>query len=107
MENMIVDKTRVLNGHQWVINDEGDTDAIKDIMAKFVSKYVHNNWTLTIYNTTLVSSLCIDCSLSDMPSILVNEYIRRGNIRVCYIGENYLTNSYIVGVIHKDSLLRR
>lgn len=85
-------------GILWKGKDLSGKDAGFSKMKQFIEENPHENWSLSIYDSLTQSTLEIDCSISDMPEIIAYVYNLEHAYPMYFIGENYITDSYVVGM---------
>lgn len=85
-------------GMLWTGENLAGNDAGKSTVDAFVQKYSHKGWTLSIYDQLSQSTIEIDCELADMSTLVSYIYNLEHAAPMTFIGENPLTESYVVGM---------
>lgn len=88
----------LMGGKIWRGVDLAGTDAGYSRVKEFIDRYPHENWTLSIYNTLDESNAEIDCRVEDIPQIVSFIYNLEHAYPMEFIGENPLTNCYVIGM---------
>lgn len=85
-------------GTIWRGDDLAGFDAGRSLLAKFIEEHPHDGWTLSIYNTLAEAAAEIDCPTGEIPQIVSFVYNLEHAAPMTFIGENPLTESYVVGM---------
>lgn len=89
-------------GHLSGLDDTGDSLKINDgysTMKAFVEEHEHVGWTLSIFDTITEYTIEIDCcDLAEMPKIVSLIYNLEKAAPIAFIGENPMSESYVVGM---------
>lgn len=85
-------------GIMWTGENLAGNDAGKSTVDAFVQKYSHEGWTLSIYDELSKSTIEIDCELADISTFASYIYNLEHAAPMTFIGENPLTESYVVGM---------
>lgn len=85
-------------GTIWRGDDLAGFDAGRSLLAKFIDEHPHDGWTLSIYNTLAEAAAEIDCPTGEIPQIVSFVYNLEHAAPMTFIGENPLTESYVVGM---------
>lgn len=89
-------------GHLSGIDDTGDSLRINtgySAMKAFVEEHAHVGWTLSIFDTIKGCTIEIDCcDLAEMPNIVSLVYNLEKAAPIAFIGENPMSESYVVGM---------
>jgi hypothetical protein len=91
-------ESTLMGGKIWRGVDLAGTDAGYSRVKEFIDRYPHENWTLSIYNTLDESNAEIDCRVEDIPQIVSFIYNLEHAYPMEFIGENPLTNCYVIGM---------
>lgn len=86
-------ENQVMGGELWKIT-EGDGF---DIIGKFLSRYPHENYSLSFYNVLTSATTEIDCSFEEMEKIICFVCNTEHSL-VHFIGANPMSESYVVGI---------
>lgn len=87
-----------MGGTLWRGENLACNDAGKSIVDAFIQKYFHKGWTLSIYDELSQSTIEVDCELPDMSTIVSYIYNLEHAAPMTFIGENPMTESYVVGM---------
>ena len=68
------------------------------VVKAFIEKHPHPEWTLSIYDMLSQSSIEIACPVSEIPEIVSFVYKTEHAAPLSFIGENPLSESYVVGM---------
>lgn len=82
----------------WRGNNLAGLDAGRSILDKFISEHPHNEWTLSIYDTLTEYSAEIACQVDEIPWVVSLVYNIEHAAPMTFIGENPLSESYVVGM---------
>ena len=85
-------------GILWKENDLAGMDGGLSMMKQFIEENAHENWSLSIFDSLTQSTIEIDCSMSEMPAIVAYIYNLENAYPMNFIGENQMTESYVVGM---------
>ena len=85
-------------GVVWHGDSLAGSDAGRSLLDKFIKEHPHDGWTLSIYNTLDETTAEIDCSIEDIPQIASLVYNLEHAAPMVFIGENPLSESYVVGM---------
>lgn len=85
-------------GILWKGNDLSGMDGGLSMMKDFIEKNPHADWSLSIFDSLTQSTIEINCSMSEMPEIVSYIWNLEHASPMNFIGENYMTESYIVGM---------
>ena len=90
----------VFGGNLWKIQDINlaITDGGYEFMSEFIKNYFHDNWSLSIFDTNTNQTIEILCETKKMPEIVSYIYHLEQATPLTFIGENFLTESYVVGM---------
>lgn len=91
-------ETTLMGGKIWRGDDLAGSDAGFARVKEFIERYPHEGWTLSIYNSLDESTAEIDCPAEEMPKIASFVYNLERAYPMTFIGENPLTESYVVGM---------
>ena len=91
-------ETTIMGGKVWRGDDLAGADAGYTRVKEFIGRYPHEKWTLSIYNTLDESTAEIDCPFKDIPKIVSFVYNFEHAFPITFIGENPLSESYVVGM---------
>lgn len=107
MDNNIVELPSPMGGVMWKghlsgLDDAGDSLRINDgysTMKAFIEEHKHVGWTLSIFDTISEYTIEIDCrDLAEMPKIVSIIYHYEKAEPIAFIGENPMSESYVVGM---------
>lgn len=89
-----------MGGSMWRVEDRGLSaqDGGEALVAAFIEEHPHDDFTLSIYDTITQSTVEILCPLSEMPRIVAFVYHLEKATPLEFIGENLLSDSYVVGM---------
>lgn len=84
----------------WIVQDLDlkETKQIKNLMQKFIDLYNQPDFNLSIFDTLTNNTIQINVNLQDLPDLVDYIYTSENAGPISFIGENSLTNSYIVGM---------
>ena len=84
----------------WIIQDLdlAQTKQVKNLMQKFIDLYNQPDFNLSIFDTLTNNTIQINANLQDIPGLVDYIYTSENASPISFIGENSLTNSYIVGM---------
>ena len=85
-------------GAIWRGDNLAGMDAGRSLLKKFIDEHPHDRWTLSIYNTLTDDTAEIECSIGDIPQIVSFIYNLEHAAPMTFIGENPLSESYVVGM---------
>lgn len=87
-----------MGGVMWE-GDLGGGDAGYSVAKSFIEKHVHAGWMLSILDVITGSTIEIDCrDLVEMPRVVSYVYNIERAAPMTFIGENPMTESYVVGM---------
>lgn len=107
MDNNIIELPSPMGGVMWKghlsgLDDTGDSLRINDgysTMKAFIEEHEHVGWTLSIFDTITEYTIEIDCcDLAEMPKIVSLVYNLEKAAPIAFIGENPMSESYVVGM---------
>lgn len=73
-------------------------DDVYNLVKRFIKEHAHPEWSLSIFNLYTKQTMEIKCDLSEMPMIAECVYRFEHAHPVLFIGENPLSNSYVIGM---------
>ena len=82
----------------WRGDNLAGSDAGRSLLDKFISEHPHDGWTLSIYNTLAEATAEIDCLGNEISDIVSFVYNLEHAAPMTFIGENPLSESYVVGM---------
>lgn len=82
----------------WKGVDLAGTDAGFSSMKRFIEENPHDNWSLSIFDSLTQSNIEIDCNVVEMPAIVAYVYALEHAYPMNFIGENRISESYVVGM---------
>lgn len=87
-------------GVLWQIKDEDLAigDGGYALMSDFVKSHLHDDYTLSIFDSATELAVEIDCPVMEMPQIVSYIYHLEHAMPLSFIGENPLSCSYVVGM---------
>ena len=85
-------------GIMWKGDDLAGIDAGFSIMKQFIEENPHKEWLLSIFDSLTQSSIEIDCNINEMPDIVAYIYQLEHASPMYFIGENWISESYVVGM---------
>lgn len=97
MSKEFVEITSPMGGVMWKGYLAG-CDAGYSIIESFINKYFHQGWTLSIYDINSEATIEINCDLQEIPQIASYIYNLEHAAPMIFIGENPLTESYVIGM---------
>lgn len=83
----------LLTGEDIVQND-GGLFTIKE----FIDKHKHDGWSLSIYDTATNKNVEIYCQIEEIQKIVSYVYDLEHAHSILFVGENIITDSYVVGM---------
>lgn len=96
MNNNIIELRHPMGGVMW--KGKGIKTGYSAMQA-FVEKYPHFGWTLSIFDTITGYTVEIECyNLTEMPKIVSRIRKLERAESIMFIGENSLSESYVVGM---------
>lgn len=90
--------TTPFGGVLWKGNDLAGIDGGLSMMRQFIEKNAHKDWSLSIFDSLTQSTIEIDCSIAEMPAIVSYIYNLEHAYPMSFIGENRMSESYVVGM---------
>jgi hypothetical protein ELI_2922 len=93
-----VEMLHPMGGLMWKGNDLAGTDAGYSLVNKFIKEHWHDGWSLSIFDTITEATIEIACDLSEMPDIVAHIYNLEHAYPIAFIGENPITESYVIGM---------
>ena len=83
----------------WIVEDVdlAVTDGGAGFMEAFIKQYRHNDYTLSIFDSSTNQTVGIMCAVDNMPRIVSYIY-HLEHATLSFIGLNSLTESYVVGM---------
>lgn len=85
-------------GTVWYDKDIAANDKGHSIIEKFISEHLHNDWTLSIYDTNTFGTIEVDCLIKDIPYVVSLVYDTECASSITFVGENPLSESYVIGM---------
>ena len=85
-------------GVLWRGADLAGSDAGYSLLNDFIDKHPHEGWTLSIYNVLEEATAEIDCPVEAIPQITSCIFNLEHAAPMVFIGENALSESYVVGI---------
>lgn len=82
----------------WRGDNLAGSDAGRSLLDKFISEHPHDGWTLSIYNTLSETTAEIDCQVEEISQIAAFVYNLEHAFPMTFIGENPVSESYVVGM---------
>ena len=83
----------------WKIDDISlALDGVKELMQKFIEKYKHSDFSLSIFDCITNQTVEIDCGTDEMPTIVDYVYHLEHGTPLTFIGLNSMSDSYVVGM---------
>lgn len=86
-----------MGGNMWIGDIKQNDDGYSAVQS-FIKKFPHENWSLSIFDTISQSNIEIECDISDMPFIVSHIYNMENGYPMIFIGENPMSESYVVGM---------
>ena len=93
-----VETLHPMGGILWKVDNLAGTDAGYSLVNKFIKEHWHDGWSLSIFDTITEATIEIACDLSEMPDIVAHIYNLEHAYPMVFIGENPITESYVVGM---------
>ena len=90
--------TEILKKDQDLNNFIAKTKQVKNLMQKFIDLYNQPGFNLSIFDTLTNNTIQINANLQDIPDFVDYIYTSENAVPISFIGENSLTNTYIVGM---------
>ena len=78
--------------------DLAGVDSGYSSVNEFIKKHKHTGWSLSIFDTNTENNMEIECDLSEMANIVAYIYNLEHAYPITFIGENPLSESYVVGM---------
>lgn len=82
----------------WKGNDLEGVDAGWSLVDNFIKEHEHPGWSLSIFDLHTKSTIEVECDLLEMPIIVAYIYNLEHAYPMTFIGENPLTESYVIGM---------
>jgi hypothetical protein ELI_2922 len=82
----------------WKGNDLAGVDAGYSLVDDFIKENEHAGWSLSIFDSNTEATIEVGCDLSEMPRIVAYIYNLEHAYPMTFIGENALTESYVIGM---------
>lgn len=95
---MDIEKLTYCGGMLWKAPDLAGNDAGHSITEQFLEEHPHQGWSLSIFDTVSESTAEIECDTKNMPKIVSAIYNMEHAYPMTFIGENPMTESYVVGM---------
>lgn len=96
--NVYYEEAALWGGVVWRGNDLAGMDAGLSLLKQFVSERPHEGWSLSIYDTLSETTAEIDCTVDEIPQIASFVYNLEHAAPMTFVGENPITESYVVGM---------
>ena len=87
-----------MGGMMWKGHDLAGTDAGYSLVGRFIKEYWHDGWNLSVFDAITRKTIEIDCDLLEMPDVVAHIYNLEHAYPMIFIGENPITESYVVGM---------
>lgn len=87
-----------MGGVMWKGDNLAGVDSGCSLVDSFIKKHEHVGWNLSIFDSYTEATIDIDCDLSEIPLIVAYIYNLEHAYPMTFIGENPLTESYVVGM---------
>lgn len=98
MSNNFIELLSPMGDVMWK-SDLAGNDAGYSAMESFVKEHTHVGWTLSVFDALTESTIEIDCcDLAEMPKIVSYIYNLEHAAPMTFIGENPVSESYVVGM---------
>lgn len=91
-------KSRKWNGALWQGDDLAGDDAGHSLVERFITEHPHDGWTLSVYDTLSKENAEIACATDKIPDIASYIYNLEHAFPMTFIGENPLSESYVIGM---------
>ena len=99
MDNNIIELPSPMGGVMWKGDLTVGLDGGQTVMKAFIEEHKHVGWTLSIFDTLTEYTIEIDCcDLAEMPNIVSLIYNLEKAAPIAFIGENPMSESYVVGM---------
>lgn len=99
MDNNIIELPSPMGGVMWKGDLTVGLDGGQTVMKAFIEEHEHVGWTLSIFDTIKGCTIEIDCcDLAEMPNIVSLVYNLEKAAPIAFIGENPMSESYVVGM---------
>lgn len=99
MDNNIIELPSPMGGVMWKGDLTVGLDGGQTVMKAFIEEHEHVGWTLSIFDTLTEYTIEIDCrDLAEMPKIVSLIYNLEKAAPIAFIGENPMSESYVVGM---------
>ena len=82
----------------WRGDNLAGSDAGRSLLDKFIGTHPHEGWSLSVYDTCTENTAEIDCTVEEIPQIVSFVYNLEHAAPMTFIGENSLSESYVVGM---------
>lgn len=83
----------------WQIDDISlALGGLSSLIEKFISKYRHNDYSLSVYDNRTSKTIEIACDINEMPRIVEYVYDLEKGTPLKFIGLNSLSKSYVIGM---------
>lgn len=94
-------KESMFGGELWRISPSASLDENLQLVRDFLDAHVHQNWTLSIFNTLTPgpdNTVEIDCLFAEIGNIAEFIIHQEKAYPIEWIGENPLSKSYVIGM---------
>lgn len=99
MDDDIIELPSPMGGVMWKGDLTVGLDGGQTVMKAFIEEHEHVGWTLSIFDTIKGCTIEIDCcDLAEMPNIVSLVYNLEKAAPIAFIGENPMSESYVVGM---------
>lgn len=99
MDDDIIELPSPMGGVMWKGDLTVGLDGGQTVMKAFIEEHKHVDWTLSIFDTLTEYTIEIDCcDLAEMPKIVSLIYNLEKAAPIAFIGENPMSESYVVGM---------
>lgn len=95
---MYIEKSTYCGGELWKASNLAGSDAGRSITEQFLEEHPHQGWSLSIFDTVSERAAVIECDMKNMPKIVSTIYNIEHAYPITFIGENPLTELYVIGM---------
>ena len=93
-----VETLHPMGGMLWKGHDLVCDDAGYSLVDRFIKEHWHDGWSLSIFDIITQKTIEVECELLEMPDVVAYIYNLEHAYPMTFIGENPITESYVVGM---------